>query len=92
MKINAAWHSKHRMPKNATVAQRIKWHVAHAKQCGCRPIPPGLAAELRASARRGRVQGSVPSNKRLKLPARFFKGMIAFVTTQHVRRSLGANR
>jgi len=46
MKSNAAWHAKHRMPKNPTVEQRMKWHVTHAKHCGCRPIPPKLAAEL----------------------------------------------
>jgi hypothetical protein len=41
-KINAEWHSKHRMPKNATTAQRIIWHKEHAKHCACRPIPEKL--------------------------------------------------
>jgi hypothetical protein len=57
MKINAAWHAKHPMPKNPTVAQRMKWHVAHAKHCGCRPIPPKLAAELRTWESRGASSG-----------------------------------
>lgn len=41
-KTNKLWHEEHRMPKNATVQQRIEWHVAHAKACGCRPIPPSI--------------------------------------------------
>lgn len=42
MSINASWHQKNVMPKNATTEQRIKWHLAHAKACGCRPIPAKL--------------------------------------------------
>ncbi|MEP7166386.1 MAG: hypothetical protein ABI758_00225 [Candidatus Woesebacteria bacterium] len=42
MAINKLWHEKHRMPKNATTAQRITWHLAHAKACACRPIPLAL--------------------------------------------------
>jgi hypothetical protein len=39
MKINAVWHSTHRMPQRATMKERARWHAAHAKHCGCRPIP-----------------------------------------------------
>ena len=46
MPINAAWHKAHVMPKNASVEQRIKWHLAHAKHCACRPIPEKLQAEI----------------------------------------------
>jgi hypothetical protein len=38
--INAAWHRAHRMAKNVTLAQRVRWHVAHAKACGCRSDMP----------------------------------------------------
>jgi hypothetical protein len=38
-----AWHKDHRMPKNATVEERIEWHLAHAKICACRPIPASVA-------------------------------------------------
>jgi hypothetical protein len=31
MKINAAWHSEHKMPKNPTLDERITWHVVYAK-------------------------------------------------------------
>jgi hypothetical protein len=47
--INAEWHKRHRMPKNPTVEQRIAWHVEHAKQCACRPIPPKLLEQMRSS-------------------------------------------
>jgi hypothetical protein len=56
-KPNAEWHSKNRMPKNATMAQRIAWHRAHAKHCACRPIPKTVEAAMRvaATATRGKT-------------------------------------
>jgi hypothetical protein len=47
MKINKAWHLKHLMPKNATFDQRVKGHLAHSKNCNCRPIPDKLFAEMK---------------------------------------------
>ncbi|MBS1903980.1 MAG: hypothetical protein JSS75_09770 [Bacteroidetes bacterium] len=44
--LNAEWHNDHRMPKNATLDQRIAWHIEHAKHCGCRPMPEKLKAEI----------------------------------------------
>ena len=41
-KINKAWHEKHKMPKNATITQKLKWHKEHASACGCRPMPKNL--------------------------------------------------
>lgn len=52
--MNAAWHAKHRMPRNATLAQRVRWHVAHEKHCGCRPMP----RHVRHAIRSGRPGGS----------------------------------
>jgi hypothetical protein len=56
-KLNAAWHRRHPMPKHATLEQRIRWHLGHARACGCREIPPTVRAALRArgiaSPRRG---------------------------------------
>ena len=46
MMLNAAWHDAHPMPKGATLDQRVAWHLAHAKACGCRGIPASVAAEL----------------------------------------------
>ena len=45
--INAKWHQKHVMPMGSTLSQRVHWHVAHAKACGCREIPPTVLRELR---------------------------------------------
>lgn len=46
MAINAAWHEAHPMPKNATLDQRVAWHIAHAAACGCRPAPATVTPEL----------------------------------------------
>jgi predicted DNA-binding protein (MmcQ/YjbR family) len=40
--INKSWHQAHSLPARATDAERLKWHRAHAKACGCRPIPTSL--------------------------------------------------
>jgi hypothetical protein len=45
-KLNAEWHKAHRMPKNATLDERIAWHLEHAKHCACRPMPEKLKAEI----------------------------------------------
>ena len=47
MAINAEWHRKNRMPKNATFEQRVKWHLEHQKNCSCRPISGKLAEEMK---------------------------------------------
>jgi hypothetical protein len=44
--INKAWHALHKMPKNATRAERIKWHAAHAENCACRKPPESLRREV----------------------------------------------
>jgi hypothetical protein len=41
-KVNKAWHKENRMPKTATTQQRLKWHLAHADVCACRPMPTKL--------------------------------------------------
>jgi len=45
-RFNTQWHQRHPMPKNPTTEQRIAWHVAHEKNCGCRPMPAKLRALL----------------------------------------------
>jgi hypothetical protein len=37
------------MPPNANPKQRVAWHIAHAKHCACRPIPPRLAALIQTN-------------------------------------------
>ena len=49
--INRRWHEQHRMPKNPTARQRIDWHMAHAANCSCRPIPAGVLALMNGEAR-----------------------------------------
>ena len=46
-KLNKEWHLAHRMPKNATIEERIAWHIEHSKNCNCRPIPDKLKAEIK---------------------------------------------
>ena len=41
-KLNKEWHLAHRMPKNATMEERIAWHIEHSKHCSCRSIPDKL--------------------------------------------------
>jgi hypothetical protein len=60
MTMNRLWHEKHKMPKNPTARQRIDWHVAHAANCACRPIPPGVVALMAAD-------GKQPSSTRLRV-------------------------
>lgn len=45
-KFNKVWHQSHKMPKNATLQQRIDWHIEHAKQCGCRKMPDTIRKEI----------------------------------------------
>lgn len=50
MSINKTWHEKHKMPKNPTFEERLKWHLAHEKNCSCRPMPKKLREELERSS------------------------------------------
>ena len=51
--MNAAWHERNPMPKDASPAKRVKWHTAHAKACGCRPIPASVAAQMKRAGYSG---------------------------------------
>jgi len=35
------------MPANASLDQRIAWHLAHTKACACRVLPAGILMELK---------------------------------------------
>ena len=52
MPINKKWHLKNRMPKNATLKQRIKWHKEHAKHCSCWPVPAKLQSLISKAAKK----------------------------------------
>ena len=46
-KINAEWHEANRMPRNATLEQRVRWHLEHLVHCACRTdLPKSVAAEI----------------------------------------------
>ena len=69
-KLNAAWHRANRMPARAALEQRVEWHLAHAKACGCRDLPAGIVRELerrgigpstRTAADEWRVVGTIRS-------------------------------
>jgi hypothetical protein len=34
------------MPKNPTMEERVDWHLEHARQCACRPIPDEIRKEI----------------------------------------------
>ena len=46
-KLNREWHLAHKMPARATLEQRLEWHLEHARHCSCRPIPDGIAREMK---------------------------------------------
>jgi hypothetical protein len=59
--MNAKWHDANPMPGKPTVQQRVRWHRAHQKHCGCRPVPPSLLPlmgrdETKPSRPRSRVK------------------------------------
>ena len=47
MNINAEWHAHNKMPKNPTLDQRVRWHLAHARHCGCRPLHGEVLEEIK---------------------------------------------
>ncbi len=47
MKLNKEWHLKHKMPENPSLKQRMEWHLAHSKNCQCRPIPASLLVQIK---------------------------------------------
>ncbi len=45
--MNKEWHKANKLPQKASLEDRIRWHVAHAGNCGCRPVPKSLLAEIK---------------------------------------------
>lgn len=60
MPINREWHEAHRLPRNATLEERLNWHLMHAAACGCRPMPESIRRELES---RGLIEPSPQSLK-----------------------------
>ena len=60
MKINAAWHKKHKLVMPSTLAERVKWHEAHLKYCRCRKdVPPTILAEFKKQGKKVCTRGHV---------------------------------
>ncbi len=47
-RVNKAWHQQHVLGSHARLDDRVTWHLAHAHECACRPIPPSVAAAIAA--------------------------------------------
>lgn len=45
--MNVEWHTNHKLCRNATLEQRVEWHLEHAQACACREMPASVVAELR---------------------------------------------
>jgi len=45
--VNEAWHRAHILAARADFEERLDWHVAHAKACGCREMPRPMADAAR---------------------------------------------
>jgi hypothetical protein len=51
--INKSWHEKHKLVMPSTLEQRVKWHEAHLKHCGCRKdLPPMIIAALKTQGKK----------------------------------------
>jgi hypothetical protein len=46
MRINCAWHARHPLPPDARLEQKIDWHLAHQRHCGCHPMPVAIRIAL----------------------------------------------
>lgn len=44
---NIDWHSKHRLPENPSLDQRVKWHMEHARRCPCPSHDEDIIEELK---------------------------------------------
>ncbi|MGA7834926.1 MAG: hypothetical protein WCA31_06915 [Acidimicrobiales bacterium] len=51
--VNRAWHEAHRLAHGSSLEDRVRWHLAHAKSCACRPIPSSVRAELKRRVAEG---------------------------------------
>lgn len=60
-RLNADWHRANLMPKNATLEQRVAWHVEHAANCACRPMPDSIKTLVaKARSRPAAVKDASP--------------------------------
>ena len=55
--LNEIWHKSHKMSPRATPQQRLRWHLAHAKACGCRKLTASSLEKLRLLAKKPASKG-----------------------------------
>jgi hypothetical protein len=48
--MNADWHRAHVLGSGAPMETRIAWHLEHARECACRPIPESVQRAIDAAA------------------------------------------
>ena len=48
MKLNKEWHLTHKLPRGASLEERLEWHLLHAENCQCREMPESIRRELEA--------------------------------------------
>ena len=48
-KMNATWHKQNVLLEKAPMRERVIWHLAHQRHCGCRPIPKSVQKAINES-------------------------------------------
>jgi hypothetical protein len=51
--MNTDWHEEHVLGSNAPMEERVRWHLAHAAKCACRPIPQDVQEVIDRHAKAG---------------------------------------
>jgi len=46
--INREWHAAHKLGRNASLDDRLAWHLDHAANCDCREMPLAIRREAEA--------------------------------------------
>jgi len=58
--MNERWHQLNRMPRNASLAVRVAWHLEHREACACRPLPASIALALKEPANKAKATRKSP--------------------------------
>ena len=51
--MNTDWHNEHVLGSNASMDERVRWHLQHAEKCACRPIPKDVQDAIKAHSTQG---------------------------------------
>ncbi len=51
--MNTDWHDEHVLGSNASMDERVQWHLQHRDKCACRPIPQDVQAVIDQRANQG---------------------------------------